>query len=284
MVRQCLVIVVLPLVALLLDMFNKLKDVVACIDLRETDFCEIEQLSVSRILDGGRSVFFFVTAERLQNLNDFKNFIGGRFEDKCIVYDEAHCIPTWGVEFRPSLVAAHSWTEILPTCQVVLLSATIAELDIRFIEKAFRINIHRTITDLHIRPNIEYSYVDITSISEVQTIHSLLKQPLLLSNILNELFDDLKHVLVFFESRDGVKRLAEAIESNNIRSTWIESGTSDMDKETRLREWLAGTIEVLLGTSALSLGNVRWTSFGCVRHTAEIDDIQKTSDGHVTDH
>ncbi|CAH0392748.1 unnamed protein product [Bemisia tabaci] len=254
MVRQSIVIIVLPLVALLLDMFQKLRQAVACIDLRESEFCEIEAISVSRILDEGRSVFFFVTAEKLQHVDHFKDFIVGRNEDKCVVYDEAHCIPTWGVEFRPALLATHMWTKRLNGCQVVLMSATISELDIKFIEKAFRITVDTTITDLHPRDNIEYCFVDISAITPLRTIHTLLKQPIALRDILQLLFDDVNHLLVFYESREGVRKIAESISCDELPCTWIESGTSDIEKGTRLQNWLDGRIKVLVGTSALSLG------------------------------
>lgn len=87
-------------------MFQKLKDAVACIDLRETDFCSVIQIAITGILNEGRSVFFFVTPEKLKHLHQFHNFVQGRKEEKTIIYDEAHCIPTWGVEFRPSLLSS----------------------------------------------------------------------------------------------------------------------------------------------------------------------------------
>lgn len=156
--------------------------------------------------------------------------------------------------YRPALVTSHTWASSLTNTQVVLLSATLSELDITFIENAFNINIDTTITDLHIRPNIEYAYVDLPQISALETIHTLLKHPNCLLGIMNNLFDNLDHLIVFLESRKGVRALSEATTANGTITSWIESGTPDEQKDLRLKDWLSGWIKVLFGTSALSLG------------------------------
>lgn len=50
------------------------KDVIACIDLRETDMCEIVELSIIRILGEGRSVFFFRYSRTIGEFKAFSEF------------------------------------------------------------------------------------------------------------------------------------------------------------------------------------------------------------------
>lgn len=82
------------------------KGVIARIDLRETDMCEIIELSIIRILGEGRSVFFFVTPERLENLKRFQNFslnklprenaLAHRIESLCF----KHSLSKFGIRLR----------------------------------------------------------------------------------------------------------------------------------------------------------------------------------------
>ncbi|CAH0394088.1 unnamed protein product [Bemisia tabaci] len=120
-------------------------------------------------------------------------------EEKVIVYDEAHCIPTWGVEFRPALLSIHEWVTDPTNVQVILMSATISEVDIDFIKKAFRISIDNIITDLHIRGNFEYSLVDISRIFDIKTVHTLIKNPASLVGLIDILFQTPDHLSVLRE-------------------------------------------------------------------------------------
>ena len=72
----------------------------SCVDLRETDLCPFILENLSTVLNEGRSLFIFTTAEKLHQHTTFHNFCIERVEPKIIVYDEAHANPTWGVEFR----------------------------------------------------------------------------------------------------------------------------------------------------------------------------------------
>lgn len=58
MIRKAIVIIVVPLVALLLDMFTKVRGIISSIDRREADLTDFYIANVDRIIDQGKSVFF----------------------------------------------------------------------------------------------------------------------------------------------------------------------------------------------------------------------------------
>lgn len=253
-IRKSIVVVILPLISLVVDMFNKLKNRVAVINLRNISVTRQLLRWTEATVVGGSSVFFLTTAEKLAGSRTFLQFLNEAHGiNITYVFDEAHCIPIWGIEFRPALLQTAKYYDSVADKQVVLLSATLSQLEQRFIMSLLNVSIDVTLSVLECRKNISYQELNVKYYNQ-SSIRQVEKDRRLLATVLLDSFPEMEHVLVFKESRAAVKEMAELLVEQGIPASWIDSTTSDEEKERRLLEWKAGSIKVLTGTSAISLG------------------------------
>ncbi len=126
-VLEGMTLVVSPLLALMRDQVGQLKtrfDMAA--GSINSDQTEEENAAVMTAARKGQLRILFVAPERLDNLETFE-FITSLPIDLFVV-DEAHCISTWGHDFRPSyrqiMHAVHALQNVRPELRVLGLTAT----------------------------------------------------------------------------------------------------------------------------------------------------------------
>ncbi len=105
-------LVISPLISLMQDQVTGLlRRNIAAAYLSSTQ-TDIQRQQVLYQLQQGRLKFLYVAPERLQS-NSFQNTIKA-VPINFLVVDEAHCISTWGHQFRPSYRSIYSFIKKLP--------------------------------------------------------------------------------------------------------------------------------------------------------------------------
>lgn len=130
-------VVVTPLKALMQDQVKELskKGFITTIDYLNGDRSLLEVQSIYKKIIGGELSIIYVTPERFRS-ESFINAITERINKdnglEYFIFDEAHCVSLWGMEFRPEYLNAAKvcrrlQLEYSDTC-VIMFSATVTDM------------------------------------------------------------------------------------------------------------------------------------------------------------
>ncbi|HEX2166063.1 MAG TPA: ATP-dependent DNA helicase RecQ [Longimicrobiales bacterium] len=117
-----LTVVVSPLIALMKDQTDKLKEVGVEAITINSGLTSREQKEAERALGAGAGDILYVTPERFRNREFFEMLLDRRVA--LFVVDEAHCISQWGHDFRPDYMMLGSIADRLGRPPIVALTAT----------------------------------------------------------------------------------------------------------------------------------------------------------------
>ncbi len=237
LIKEGICIVISPLVALMKDQVNALKDKnIKAIALTSG----ISYQDIDTLLDNciyGNYKFLYLSPERLQ-----QELVQDRIKQmnvNLIAVDEAHCISQWGNDFRPAYKNINNLRELLPSVNIIALTAsatpevvkdTIKELD--FIDA-------RLFKQSFARSNIAYMSFD----TEDKYYR--------IENILNK---NRASSIIYVRNRKLTVEISNYLESKGFSSTFYHGGISADKKTDHLHEWLSNEKQVMVATNAFGMG------------------------------
>src|SRR6266480_6501694 len=121
-------IVVSPLISLMQDQVQQLRDEGLAASFINSTQSSAQQREVMSKLENGWQGLLYVAPERFWQ----PNFVGrlAKLKPKLLAVDEAHCISTWGHDFRPEYARLGEVRKILGEPTTIALTATATE-DVR---------------------------------------------------------------------------------------------------------------------------------------------------------
>ena len=152
-----LTIVISPLIALMKDQVDSLiANGVHAAYLNSTQTAA-EQVKVFDAIRSGDLKLLYVAPERLLQRGDrFVEFLRG-IKVSIFAIDEAHCISSWGHDFRPEYIRLGRLKTEFPHIPVIALTATADELVQRDILEGLKISSAKLLRSSFNRPNIFYA-------------------------------------------------------------------------------------------------------------------------------
>ena len=238
-------IVISPLVALMEDQVNALKEK-GIKALKITGGISFNELNA--LLDNaryGNYKFLYLSPERLQQ-EVVQNYIR-EMNVNLIAVDEAHCISQWGNDFRPSYKNIVVLRELQPLAPIIALTAT-ATPEV----------LEDTISELHLElPAIfKHSFVrENLSYQVSKEDDKLYRTEQLLKN-------NSGSAIVYVRSRKSSVEISQQLNSLGISSTFYHGGISAKEKTKILESWRSGSISTVVATNAFGMGidhpNVRY--------------------------
>jgi ATP-dependent DNA helicase RecQ len=241
-------IVVSPLLALVRDQLGQLNHrfglPAASINSDQSDD---ENDASRRDAATGRVRLLFVSPEHLDHIERFEAI--ARLPVALLVVDEAHCISTWGHDFRPAyrqilrLVAA--LRERQPALRVLALTATAdarVEDDIRRQLEgpgAPPLTVHRSSMD---RPNLSLAVVPLAGMAQKLAYLAQLVPRLP------------RPGLLYCATRERTTLVAEYLRAHGVDAAAYHAGLEPEDKRALQDDFLRGRFAAIAATNALGMG------------------------------
>jgi len=173
-----------------------------------------------------------------------------------LVIDEAHCISSWGHDFRPDYLRLGTVLERIGRPVVAALTATASPTVRDEIVERLRLREPAVVVQGFDRPNLRF---------EVETFtHEAAKDEALALRAMSEA----KPGIVYVATRRRVDELTDRIGEVGILAEGYHAGMRAAERERVQAAFMAGQVDVVVATTAFGMGidkaNVRFVMHGDV--------------------
>ena len=244
--KNGLTIVISPLIALMKDQVEALRGNGINAAFLNSSLSSGEQDQVMWRAKLGELKLLYIAPERLFSGNTI-DFL--REWNICLfAIDEAHCISSWGHDFRPEYRQLNTLKQRFPEVPVIALTATADRVTRRDILKQLGIEQAQTFIASFDRPNLSLNVLP--GRKRLQQIQSFIVK------------HDGQAGIIYCLSRKGTETVAASLQKAGIKAEYYHAGL-EANKRSRVQErFLKDDIQVIVATIAFGMGidksNVRW--------------------------
>ncbi len=243
--KSGLCIVVSPLVALIQDQVNTLKEkgIQAVALSSGISFKDLDVLLDNCIY--GSIKFLYLSPERLE-----QSLVQERIRQmdvNLIAIDEAHCISEWGHDFRPAYRKCAVLRELKTGVPLIALTATATSRVEKDILENLNMKDAEVFRDSFLRKNLIFQ-VKFKEDKRYQLDRLLAK-----SN---------DSAIVYVRRRRDTVGLSNFLNARGKTATHFHGGLSQSEKKEKLQAWLQNKVRIMVATNAFGMGvdkpDVRW--------------------------
>lgn len=230
-------IVVSPLIALIHDQVNYLKEKNIKAIALTSQLSQDEIIIAFDNLQFGGFNFLYISPEKLQS-----SFIQEKIKQlnvSLIAIDEAHCISEWGHDFRPSYLKLSLLKELKPEAIFIALTATATQRVLEDIQNNLGLKEAKVIKKSFKRENLFY-HVRIT-----EDIYGKLLQILGKINA---------SIIIYTNNRKQTKEVCNFLLKNNFKSSFYHGGLSTAEKNEAYNNWMSDKTPIMVATNAFGMG------------------------------
>ena len=235
--REGICIVITPLIALMKDQVEKLRQKGIKALMVHSGMSPVE---IKITLDNavwGDYKFLYVSPERLGS-EQFAERLS-QMKVNLVTVDEAHCISQWGYDFRPSYLNIVQIRKILPGVTFLALTATATPRVVDDIQEKLGFKKKHVLQVSFQRENLTY----------------------LVRNIENKygyLLETLQKVkgsgIIYVRSRKGTREIAEELVKQGISADFYHAGLTTSVRSDKQDAWISGKTRVIVATNAFGMG------------------------------
>lgn len=244
--REGLCIVVTPLIALMKDQVDRLRErgigavaIHAGLSPRQID------IALDNCAYDERMKFLFIAPERIDS--ESLRLRLHKMQVRLIAVDEAHCISQWGYDFRPAYRRIAELRERCPEASVLALTASATEVVSEDIMQSLKFDEQRIFRGDFSRPNLSYA---------VRRVEDKMGQLLRLARNVSGTG------IVYVRTREATEEVAEQLREQGITAAAYHGGLPHTERALRQEEWMSEKVRIMVATNAFGMGidkpNVRF--------------------------
>ncbi|KAJ7074415.1 DNA helicase [Mycena amicta] len=237
-------VVISPLLSLMSDQVQGLRDKGISAESLTSDTSEDDVKAIrARFYSNTKPSLLYVAPERLQISSSLQNMLGNLHRQKELarfVIDEAHCISTWGQDFREAYQDLHKLREQYPDVPIMALTATAD---------------HRTRDDILARLNLKDPVVFTQSFDRPNLFYRIVPKA-----TIEELIKYIKEShpgqsgIIYRRSRDGCEKLAQQLRNKGLKAKHFHAGLDKTEKDATQNEWKRNPGHIIVATIAFGMG------------------------------
>jgi ATP-dependent DNA helicase RecQ len=243
-----LVVVVSPLIALMSDQWQRLRDAGVRAVMLASGMAEGHNAAALREIESGEAQLVLAAPERFAS-RPFRAALERRRVGLFVV-DEAHCVAEWGHDFRPDYLRLHGAIASLGRPPVMAATATATPRVSREIAARLELRDPVSVSSGFDRPNLVFDVVSLEGKGAVARKRSLL---------LHVLADmdparPTRPAIVYCGTRKDTEHVAELIAGRGVATVAYHAGLSPERRRQAQAAFMEGKAEVVVATNAFGMG------------------------------
>ena len=230
-------IVVTPLIALMKDQVQHLKDIgIQAVAI----YSGLKPREVDIILDNcifGQIKFLYLSPERL-----YSDLVQERIKHMPVnlfAIDEAHCISQWGYDFRPPYLQLGKLKELHPDVPFLALTATATTAVIADIQDKLQFKQNNVFVKSFLRDNLGYM-----ALEEENKAGRMIR-------IIQKLGGS---GVVYVRNRRETQEVARYLVNNGISADFYHAGLLGKERDSKQEAWMQNRTRVIVATNAFGMG------------------------------
>lgn len=250
--REGCAVVISPLIALMQDQVDSLQAQGVAATFINSTLSLREQRERLQACRQGAYDLLYVAPERFRNPHFLQSMAQTRVS--LFAVDEAHCISTWGHDFRPDYLRLQQAIAHLGWPQVLALTATATvEVQQDIIKQLDCGDMQRFVSGFD-RPNLTY---------RVHTVNTPSAKLDALYNVIKAVPEG--SVIVYAATRRAVEEIAAFLQTNGVDGLIYHAGLPDAARRQAQDAFMAPQKRVMVATNAFGMG-VDKSDVRCVVH------------------
>ncbi len=244
--KDGLTVVISPLIALMKDQVEALRGNGVDAAFLNSSLSSAEQDQVMWRAKLGDLKLLYIAPERLFSGNTFEFLREWNIAQFAI--DEAHCISSWGHDFRPEYRQLSSLKQRFPDVPVIALTATADRVTRRDILRQLGIESAQIFIASFDRPNLSLNVLP--GRKRLQQIQNFIGK------------HEGQPGIIYCLSRKGTETVAASLQKAGFRAEYYHAGLEAAKRSRVQEQFLKDDIQVIVATIAFGMGidksNVRW--------------------------
>jgi ATP-dependent DNA helicase RecQ len=242
--RHPLVVVVSPLIALMADQWQRLREAGVRATMLASGMADGHNAQALVDIAQGHTQLVLAAPERFGS-RAFRDALAQR-RIGLFVVDEAHCVAEWGHDFRPDYLRLHSAIDALGRPPVMATTATATPSVAQEIARRLGLRDWLSVRSGFDRPNLAFDVVRLEGKGAVA------RKRAALLHVLGE--PDARPAIVYCGTRKDTDAVAELIAAQGIATVTYHAGMTSDARRSSQTAFMSGAAEVVVATNAFGMG------------------------------